>query len=100
MFESFKDFIEQQQDDELFEAYDNFLKTGDDKKMMKRLKELGLDMRDDMATGGRVDLQTGGITETRILPPEYIEALGKTYTADLTKTAGTIYYYSASTTTW
>ena len=51
MFESFKDFIEQQQDDELFEAYDNFLKTGDDKKMMKRLKELGLDMRDDMATG-------------------------------------------------
>ena len=88
MFESFKDFIEQQQDDELFEAYDNFLKTGDDKKMMKRLKELGLDMRDDMATGGRVGLQTGGITETRILPPEYIEALGKTYAADLTRQAG------------
>ena len=88
MFESFKDFIEQQQDDELFEAYDNFLKTGDDKKMMKRLKELGLDMRDDMATGGRVGLQTGGITESRILPPEYIEALGKTYAADLTRQAG------------
>ena len=88
MFESFKDFIEQQQDDKLFEAYDNFLKTGDDKKMMKRLKELGLDMRDDMATGGRVGLQTGGITETRILPPEYIEALGKTYAADLTRQAG------------
>jgi len=88
MFESFKDFIEQQQDDKLFEAYDNFLKTGDDKKMMKRLKELGLDMRDDMATGGRVGLQTGGITETRTLPPEYIEALGKTYAADLTRQAG------------
>jgi hypothetical protein len=28
------------------------------------------------------------ITETRNLPPEYIEALGKTYAADLTKQAG------------
>ena len=32
--------------------------------------------------------QTGGITETRNLPPEYIEALGKTYAADLTRQAG------------
>ncbi|MDP6587209.1 MAG: hypothetical protein QF535_21330, partial [Anaerolineales bacterium] len=29
-----------------------------------------------------------GITETRNLPPEYIEALGKTYAADLTRQAG------------
>ena len=28
------------------------------------------------------------ITESRALPPEYIEALGKTYAADLTKQAG------------
>ena len=28
------------------------------------------------------------ITETRNLPPEYIEALGKTYAADLTRQAG------------
>ena len=28
------------------------------------------------------------ITEQRILPPEYIEALGKTYAADLTRQAG------------
>ena len=28
------------------------------------------------------------ITESRILPPEYIEALGKTYAADLTRQAG------------
>ena len=28
------------------------------------------------------------ITESRVLPPEYIEALGKTYAADLTKQAG------------
>ena len=32
--------------------------------------------------------QTGGITETRNLPPEYVEALGKTYAADLTRQAG------------
>ena len=32
--------------------------------------------------------QTGGITETRSLPPEYVEALGKTYAADLTRQAG------------
>jgi len=28
------------------------------------------------------------VTESRVLPPEYIEALGKTYAADLTKQAG------------
>ena len=32
-----------------------------------------------MADGGRVNYQTGGITESRTLPPEYVEALGKTY---------------------
>ena len=40
------------------------------------------------AKGGRVGYQTGGITETRTLPPEYVEALGKTYAADLTRQAG------------
>ena len=38
--------------------------------------------------GGRTGYQTGGITESRMLPPEFIEALGKTYAADLTKQAG------------
>lgn len=32
--------------------------------------------------------QTGGITETRTLPPEYIEAAQKTFLADLTRQAG------------
>jgi len=41
-----------------------------------------------LADGGRVLKQTGGITETRNLPPEYVEALGKTYAADLTRQAG------------
>ena len=41
-----------------------------------------------MATGGRVGYQTGGITETRQLPPEFIEAAQKTFLADLTRQAG------------
>jgi hypothetical protein len=41
-----------------------------------------------LAMGGRVLKQTGGITEQRNLPPEYVEALGKTYAADLTRQAG------------
>ena len=36
----------------------------------------------------RTGYQAGGVTETRNLPPEYIEALGKTYAADLTRQAG------------
>ena len=32
--------------------------------------------------------QTGGITETRQLPPEFIEAAQKTFLADLTRQAG------------
>jgi len=38
--------------------------------------------------GGRMGYQTGGVTESRTLPPEYVEALGKTYAADLTRQAG------------
>jgi hypothetical protein len=41
-----------------------------------------------MATGGRVGLQTGGITESRTLPPEFVEAAQKTYLTDLSKQAG------------
>ena len=36
----------------------------------------------------RVEYQTGGITETRQLPPEFIEAAQKTFLADLTRQAG------------
>ena len=41
-----------------------------------------------MATGGRVGLQTGGITETRNLPPEFVEAAQRTYLTDLATQAG------------
>ena len=55
-FGSFKDFIENAAgatgDFELLDLYDDFLKTGDDSKMMSRLKSLGYDMTDDFAAGG------------------------------------------------
>jgi hypothetical protein len=53
-------------------------------------KPTGPDLPDRMMTarGGRIGFQTGGISETRTLPPEFIEALGKTYAADLTRQAG------------
>ena len=41
-----------------------------------------------MADGGRVSKQTGGITESRTLPPEFLEAAQKTFLADLTRQAG------------
>ena len=66
----------------LFEA----AQTDAEKRRLKMLAdELGVDA---FATGGRVGYQTGGITETRNLPPEYVEALGKTYAADLARQAG------------
>ena len=41
-----------------------------------------------MADGGRVEYQTGGITETRTLPPEFVEAAQKTFLTDLSRQAG------------
>jgi hypothetical protein len=43
-------------------------------------------MQKFMADGGRVSKQTGGITESRVLPPEFLEAAQKTFLADLTRT--------------
>ena len=67
----------------LFKASTNRFRK---KRKLKMLAdELGVDA---FALGGRAGYQTGGITETRTLPPEYVEALGKTYAADLTRQAG------------
>ena len=41
-----------------------------------------------MAQGGRVGYQTGGTTQSQQFAPDWIEALGKTYAADLTRQAG------------
>ena len=66
-------------------------------KSLKDLTEEELELLDEeiqrlrskfMAYGGRVSKQTGGITETRQLPPEFIEAAQKTFLADLTRQAG------------
>ena len=40
------------------------------------------------AQGGRVEYQTGGITESRTLPPEFIEAAQKTFLTDLARQSG------------
>jgi len=40
------------------------------------------------ADGGRIGYQTGGITEQRTLPPEFVEAAQKTFLTDLSRQAG------------
>ena len=40
------------------------------------------------AVGGRVGYQTGGVTEQRTLPPEFVEAAQKTFLTDLSRQAG------------
>ena len=51
----------------------------------------------DMADGGRVLKQTGGVTESRTLSPEFIEAAQKTFLADLTRQTGTPTVTTATT---
>ena len=46
------------------------------------------DQRNMAANGGRMGYQTGGITESRTLPPEFVEAAQKTYLTDLSRQAG------------
>ena len=43
---------------------------------------------ENRASGGRAGYQTGGVTESRVLPPEFIEAAQKTYLTDLSRQAG------------
>ena len=63
---SFKDFVEEVAgitgDFELLDLYDDFLKTGDDTKMMLRLKKLGY-QPGEYSTGGRVQAASGGLAE-------------------------------------
>jgi hypothetical protein len=66
-------------------------------KQLKDLSELELELLDEeidrlrskfMADGGRVLKQTGGITEQRVLPPEFIEAAQRTFLTDLATQSG------------
>ena len=73
---------------ELIKKFNAGTITPEEENEMEQL-EIMLDYgRPGEAQGGRIGYQTGGITESRVLPPEYIEALGKTYAADLTRQAG------------
>ena len=81
--------MEAGQENTLEEIYQDLIAQGfSPREAAKKAKQAYDDMQIDMAKGGRTGYQTGGITETRTLPPEYIEALGKTYAADLTRQAG------------
>jgi len=54
-----------------------------------REREVPLFLREEArANGGRIGYQTGGVTESRTLPPEFIEAAQKTYLTDLSRQAG------------
>ena len=45
-------------------------------------------MQKFMADGGRVLKQTGGVTESRVLPPEFLEAAQRTFLTDLATQSG------------
>ena len=60
--------------------------TDSEKRQLKFLaEELGVSL---FASGGRAGYQEGGVTESRVLPPEFIEAAQKTYLTDLSRQAG------------
>ena len=70
------------------------------KDFIMKLREMGItdDMKirelvmkqfgENRASGGRAGYQPGGVTESRVLPPEFIEAAQKTYLTDLSRQAG------------
>jgi len=75
------------------------LETLADKFYKKKLKDLTDDEYDELLeiyndldvkakSSPRMMAQTGGISESRLLPPEFIEAAQKTFLADLTRQAG------------
>jgi hypothetical protein len=73
----------------LEQLYEQFLEEGFSPEVAAEKAREEFNKRDFTgAQGGRVLKQTGGITESRTLPPEFIEAAQKTFLADLTRQAG------------
>ena len=73
----------------LEQLYEQFLEEGFSPEVAAEKAREEFNRRDFAgAQGGRVSKQTGGISETRQLPPEFIEAAQKTFLADLTRQAG------------
>ena len=85
------------------EMYSEEYETGKEeaiKDFIMKLREMGLtdpikiraavmkQFGENRASGGRAGYQEGGVTESRILPPEFIEAAQKTYLTDLSRQAG------------
>jgi hypothetical protein len=70
------------------------------KDFIMKLREMGLtdpikireavikQFGENRASGGRAGYQTGGVTESRLLPPEFIEAAQKTFLTDLSRQSG------------
>ena len=59
------------------------------KSMMIDTAGMGANItRIEEADGGRIGYQTGGVTETRTLPPEFIEAAQKAFLTDLARQSG------------
>ena len=54
----------------------------------RALKDAAEFVREFKSFGGRAGYQEGGVTESRVLPPEFIEAAQKTYLTDLSRQAG------------
>ena len=67
--------------------YPNIFSQLTGQETLAELDQIALDAG-NFSKGGRVLKQTGGITESRTLPPEFIEAAQKTFLADLTRQAG------------
>ena len=73
----------------LEQLYEQFLEEGFSPEVAAEKAREEFNRRDFIgAQGGRVLKQTGGITESRTLPPQFIEAAQKTFLADLTRQAG------------
>jgi len=67
--------------------YPNIFSQLTGQETLAELDQIALDAG-NFSKGGRVLKQTGGIAESRTLPPEFIEAAQKTFLADLTRQAG------------
>jgi len=70
----------------------NLMKEGElppKSMMMDTTTGMGANItRTEEAKGGRIGYQTGGVTESRTLPPEFVEAAQKTFLTDLSRQAG------------
>ena len=80
----FKEYLQER---EMIEKEMNMQRLFEEFKEDMRRKKV-MEQKQMAADGGRVLKQTGGITESRVLPPEFIEAAQRTYLTDLATQSG------------